>query len=144
MPAELRHPVLERRKNAHTYFVGRRESGIAELYAVSASDVERVRADRLHGEPGLDWRSGDPAVLALGQLLLDRVVEPPPSSELTSDFARSVLGALPQHGFVLDSDAVWRWALWASRSEKPASRECRTDRSWFARLLANRFGGLHA
>jgi hypothetical protein len=27
MRAELRHPVLKRRKRAHTYFVGRREFG---------------------------------------------------------------------------------------------------------------------
>jgi hypothetical protein len=135
MPAELQHPVLKRRKIAHTYFVGRREFEIAELYAVSASDVERLGTDRVHGEPGLDWWGGDTAVLELGRLLLERVVEPPPSSELTTDFALSVLGVLPKHGFVLDADAVWRWALLASRSEERTSRESRTNRSWFARLV---------
>lgn len=144
MPAELRHPVLKRRKSARTYFVGRREFGTAELYAVSASDVERLRADRQHDGAALDWRGGDATVLELGCLLLERVVEPPPSSALTTHFARSVLAALPKQGFVLDFDAVWRWALLASRSEKHSSRESRMHRPWFGRLHANLFGGLHA
>ena len=98
MPAELRHPVPKRRKSAHTYFVGRRKSWIAELYAVA----------------------------------------------LTTHFARSVLAALPKHSVVLGSDALGRWALLASRSEKPTSREPEMHRSWLARLHGNLFGGSHA
>jgi hypothetical protein len=144
MPAELRHPALQRRNSAHTYFVGRRESGVAELYAVTAGDVERLRADRLHGRPGLDWRGDDTAALELGRLLLKRVVEPPLSSALTTEFARSALATLPTQGFVLDSDVIWGWAIWASRAEKPSSRKSGPQRSWFARLLANLFGAWHA
>jgi hypothetical protein len=144
MAIELRHPVLERRKRAHMYFVGRRECGIAELYAVSTNDVECLTADRPNGELGLDWRGGDTAVVELGRQLLNRAVEPPPSSELAADFARSVLAALPEQGFVLDSDLVWKWAKWASRSVKLISPELGTHRSWLARLRTKVLGGWHA
>jgi hypothetical protein len=101
------HPSRPRRRKApHTYFVGRRVLEATELFAVSAADVERLTSDRRYGAPGLDWRGGDTA-LELSHLLLERVAEPPPSRELTTHFARSMLAALPEHGFVLDSDTVW-------------------------------------
>ena len=138
MPADLRNPALKRRKTAHTYFVGRRQSGSAELYAVSASDVERLSADGARTEADLDWRHRDAAALELGRLLLERVVEPAPSPELTRHFARSLLAALPKQGFVLDSDAIWRWVLLANRPQQAGSEGSRTRRSWFARLLPSR------
>jgi hypothetical protein len=110
------HPSRPRRRKApHTYFVGRRVLEATELFAVSAADVERLTSDRRYGAPGLDWRGGDTA-LELSHLLLERVAEPPPSRELTTHFARSMLAPLPEHGFVLDSDTVWKWHCSRQRS----------------------------
>ena len=122
MPTELRHPALKRRKTEHTYFVGRRRSGVAELYAVSTNDVERLSADGEDGGRSSDWRGGDAAVIELSRLLLERVVDSPPSPELTSHFAHSLLATLPRQGFVLDSNAVWRWITVSSRSHARVPR----------------------
>jgi hypothetical protein len=138
MPAELRHPVLKRRKTVNTYFVGRRRSGVAEMYAVTTDDVERLSAKRDDGGRSADWRDGDTSVIELGRLLLERVVEPTPSPELTTHFALSLLSTLPRQGFVLDSNAVWRWVTVSGRASSRAQRLPRPHPLRFLRLLASR------
>jgi hypothetical protein len=138
MPTELRHPVLKRRKSANTYFVGRRRSGVAEMYAVTTDDVERLSAERDDGGPSADWRDGDTSVIELGRLLLERVVEPPPSPELTTHFALSLLATLPRQGFVLDSNAIWRWVTVSGRGSSRARRVPRPHPLRSVGLLASR------
>jgi hypothetical protein len=115
-----------RRKIPHTYFVGRRPCEAPELYAVTATDVERLEA--------LDWRGGDAGALRISHLLLERVVEPEPSGDLAALFTLAVLPALPADGFVLDSDAIRDWVKLAARSASRASNERPRRRPWFARV----------
>lgn len=56
-----RPSVPRRREGPHTYFVGRRVFGTAELYAVGTADVERLTSDRRYGASCLDSRCGDMA-----------------------------------------------------------------------------------
>ena len=92
-----------------TYFVGRRVSEGTEVYAVTATDVERLRPARRHEVPGLDWHGSSSAKLELSQLLISRAIERRPSRELQSRFALYVLDQLPHRGFVLDVEEVWHW-----------------------------------
>ena len=134
---ELGDALPRRRTIPQTYFVGRRPFEAPELYAVTRADVERLRSAQHHAEPALDWRGDDAAQLELSDLLLARVLEPTAPRELTVRFARSVLAALPEEGFVIDADAVWGWVLVASGSEERSSNVPRLRRSWLAGLLTS-------
>ena len=94
----------------HTYFVGRRPFEAAEIYVVTATDVERF-------ERNLDWRGTAEARMKLSDLLIRRVTSQRPSRELKARFALYVLDHLPDGGFVLDSDDVQRWLRLASDPE---------------------------
>jgi hypothetical protein len=101
----------------HTYFVGRRVLGGAEVYAVTATDVERLRVRRGHSEPALrgqsepalDWRESTAAALELSRLMIGRVVQRRTPRELHSRFALYVVAQLPHRGFVISSEEIWRW-----------------------------------
>lgn len=104
----------------HMYFVGRRLFEAAELYAVSAAGVDRLRSE---ADPGLDWHGERGARMELSQVLISRVAEQQPSRELKERFALYVLDRLPDGGFVLDSDDVRRWLKLASDPEDFAPAE---------------------
>ena len=101
----------------HTYFVGRRQFDAAEVYAVTAKDVQRLRSERHYGERILDWHGGGRAGMELSRALLTKVAELRPSRDLDERFALYVLAHLPDDGFVLDSTEVWRWLLLASDTQ---------------------------
>jgi len=108
----------------HTYFVGRRPFEAAEIYVVTATDVERF-------ERNLDWRGTAEARMKLSDLLIRRVTSQRPSRELKARFALYVLDHLPDGGFVLDSDDVQRWLRLASDPEDFGPAQ---GRSWSGRL----------
>jgi hypothetical protein len=136
---QLLRPRSARRKMQHTYFVGRRPSEVAELFAVTATDVTPLRPRRRSGEPRLDWHGSDAARMELSHLLISSVAERPPSQELLSRFALYVLDQLPADGFVLDTDQLRRWLRLASDPEDFA-HEGRSRHSWGGRLRSL-FGG---
>ena len=108
MPAELHPPRRSRAR--HTYFVGRRPYEAPEVYAVTEDDVRRLRRDRHGGPLALDWHAGDARSVELSHVLLTSVAgRHRPSPELEERFALDVLAALPEDGFVLESDAILRW-----------------------------------
>jgi hypothetical protein len=47
--------------------------------------------------------------MELAQLLISRVTKRRPSRDLQARFALYVLDRLPEGGFVIDSDDLWRW-----------------------------------
>ena len=108
----------------HTYFVGRRLFEAAEIYAVTAKDVERLG-------PYLDWHGTPAARMRLSDLLISRVTSQRPSRELKARFALYVLNQLPDGGFVLDSDDVRRWLRLGSDPEDFGPAHAR---SWTRRL----------
>ena len=97
-----------RRRQRHTYFVGRRPHEVAELYAVTENDVRRLDREWL-GPPSLDWRGHDARGLQLSRVLLARVTGITPPREVAEQFALSILADLPDDGFVLGSDEIWHW-----------------------------------
>jgi hypothetical protein len=128
-----RAPV--RRGTEQTYFVGRRLFEASEVYAVTATAVDRLRSGRRYGEQSLDWHGGPAARMELSHVLIGRVAEGRPSRELEARFALYVLGRQPDGGFVLHADDVWRWLRLASEPEDFAPAPPR--RSWLRGL----FGG---
>jgi len=122
-----------RREIEPTYFVGRREFEAAEVYVVTATDAARLRSARRYGQLSLDWDGSSSAKMELSHLMISHVAEQWPTRELEERFALYVLSGLPDDGFVLDADDVWRWLRVASDDgdflpTKPASR------SWVGRL----------
>jgi hypothetical protein len=107
----------------HTYFVGRRLFEAAEIYFVTATDVERL-------DPNLDWHGSPAARMKLSDLLISRVTSQRPSRELKARFALYVLDHLPDGGFVLDSGDVRRWLALGSDPEDFGP----PGRSWTGRL----------
>jgi hypothetical protein len=107
------------RDGAPAYFVGRRILDGAEVYEVTATDVERLRPGRRHQE--LDWHGSASAKMELARLLLSRAMKRRPSRELQSRFALYFVAQLPRRGFVLDSDDVWHWLRVAGDTEAPAA-----------------------
>lgn len=92
-----------------SYFVGRRESGAAVIYEVAATSVERLRSSRPKGEPRLDWHGSHAARMELAQVLISRVTKQRASRDLQARFALYVLNRLPEGGFVIESEDLWRW-----------------------------------
>lgn len=139
--------VPARRSTRSTYFVGRRQGEAAEVYAVSAKDVTRLRSERRYGETGLDWHGSSAARMELGHALISRIAKQRPSRELQARFALYVLSHLPDDGFVLDSEQIWRWLL-AAADEQDFLPAGRAPRSWARRLRtllpAVPIGGSHA
>jgi hypothetical protein len=111
------HRATDRRRQRHTYFVGRRPHEVAELYTVTEYDVRRLDREWL-GPPSLDWRGHDMGVLQLSRVLLARVTGLAPSRGLAEQFALSILAQLPDDGFVLSSEEVWRWLQGAPRGQR--------------------------
>ena len=72
---------------AHTYFVGRRGSDTAEVYAVTVTSVERLRPKLSAREPSLDWHGSEAARMELSYLLISRLVGQRPSRDLQARFA---------------------------------------------------------
>jgi hypothetical protein len=107
------------RDGVSTYFVGRRILDGAEVYEVTATDVQRLRSGRRHHE--LDWHGSSAARMELARLLLSRASERRPSRELQSRFALYFVAQLPHRGFVFDSGDVWRWLRVAGDTEAPAT-----------------------
>ena len=139
MSVEQHHERVPLRRAApHTYFVGRRIFEATEVYAVTASDIERLRSGCRYGEPDLDWHGSGGAGMELSDLLISRVAERRASRQLERRFARHVLAQLPDGGFVLDSDALSRWLRLASEPEDfllaPAPKQS------FVRGLGRLFG----
>jgi hypothetical protein len=106
-----------------TYIVGRRPFEVAEIYFVTATNVERLG-------PDVDWHGGSAARMKLSDLLISSVTSRRPSRELKARFALHVLDRLPDSGFILDSDDVRRWLQLGSGPEDfgPARGRSRTDR----------------
>jgi hypothetical protein len=127
--------ATRRSRQPHTYFVGRRPYEAAEVYAVTERDVQRLHRDRRDGPLSLDWRGRDARALELSRVLLARVAGITPRRELAEQFALSVLAGLPEDGFVLDSDEIWRWLRTASGPHHVAGTQPRRG-SWLARLSA--------
>jgi hypothetical protein len=69
-------PTAARRGAAHaephSYFVGRRSSEAAEVYAVTVTNVERLRPRRGARAPSLDWHGSEGARMELSHLLISR------------------------------------------------------------------------
>jgi hypothetical protein len=128
---QRRDRATHRRRQPHTYFVGRRPYEAAEVYAVTEHDVRRLHRDR---PLGLDWRDHRDG-LELSRVLLARVAGMTPRREVAEEFALSILAGLPDDGFVLDSDEIWRWLQSLSRPYGVVRAEPRRE-SWRARLLA--------
>ena len=108
MPAEFRS--LPERVTPRTYFVGRRPYEAPEVYAVTEKQVRRLRHTRPDGPVDLDWHAGDAQALALSRVLLTSVAcDRPPPGDLEERFALEVVAALPDAGFVLESDEILQW-----------------------------------
>jgi hypothetical protein len=130
-PARWRDRAVHRRRQPHTYFVGRRPYEAAEVFAVTGRDVQRLHPNRRHGPLSLDWHGEDARAFELSRVLLARVARITPRRELAEQFALSVLAGLPDDGFVLDSDEVWRWLQQAGYSH---DAQLERRRRWFQRL----------
>lgn len=117
-----------RRRQPRTYFVGRRPYEVAEVYAVTEDDVQRLRGGPLN----LDWRGHDARALQLSHVLLAWVAGIAPQRALAVQFALSVLAGLPDDGFVIDSDEIWRWLQKTSCPHDAQSEPRR--RPWLLRL----------
>ena len=91
------------------YFVGRRPYEAPEVYAVTGSDVRRLRPGREGGVLALDWSTPDARALELSRVLLSCVAFIVPSRALEEHFMHDVLVGLPDDGFVLDPEVVWQW-----------------------------------
>jgi len=124
-----------RRADANTYFVGRRAFEAPEVFAVTARDVERLGSGRRYGGSGLDWHGGEADRVELSRQLISRVVEQRPSRELQARFALYVLDRLPEGGFVLNADDVWRWLRVASDPDDFAPAH-HSRLSWSEKLRA--------
>ncbi len=142
MPIERRpsHTPL-RRAAQHIYFVGRRLFDAVEVYAVTATDVQRLRSRRRYGERVLDWHGSRRAGMELSHILLSGVAELRSSRDLDERFALYVLAHLPDEGFVLDSGDVLRWLRLASEPQDfapadPARRSVRGRVRTFFRSTA--------
>jgi hypothetical protein len=134
MPVEQRHrQIPARRESGPLYFVGRRQGEAAQVYVVSADEVGRLRSACRYGESSLDWHGSSKARMELGHLLVSRVAEQRPSPELQARFALYVLANLPDDGFVLHADDIWRWLL-AAADERDFFPADSAVRSWTGRL----------
>ena len=123
-----------------TYYVGRRQFEVPEVYSVTSSEVQRLKSSRRYGEPELDWLGSSAARMELGHLLITRVAGQRPSAELLTRFAVYVLGELSEDGFVMDSEEVWSWLVVESDEEDFVADEP-GHRSWTGRLRALWPGG---
>ena len=122
-----------RRRQPHTYFVGRRPHEAPEVYAVTQRSVQLLRRDRHNGPLSLDWCTRDARALELSHVLLARVGGIVPPRELAEEFLFTVLAHLPEAGFVLDSDDILLWLDAGDAHETAPSQPGR--RSWLARLI---------
>ena len=132
---QRRDRAAHHRRQPHTYFVGRRPYEAAEVYAVTERDVQRLHRDSRDGPLSLDWRGPDARALELSRVLLTRVARTTPRREVAELFALSILAGLPDDGFVLDSDEIWRWLQTVSEPHGRAQLEAPRE-SWLARLSA--------
>ena len=121
-------PEIHRRPPAH--FVGRRPHEAPEVYAVTRKDVRRLRPDR-GAVLSLDWHAPDARALELSHVLLTSVAYVSPSRKLKEQFVHDVLASLPDDGFVLDSDSIWRWLLEVGEVQGYPET---VRRPWFSRV----------
>jgi hypothetical protein len=120
-------------RNAPTrlYFVGRRPVGGPELYAVTATGVERLCSHQHFGTPELDWHAPNRrAALELAHEFLTRLVVQTPSEQLAARLAEDVVCELPYKGFVLSSEAIWLWIYRTSGPEDWSPTTAPLRRSW--------------
>jgi hypothetical protein len=96
-------------REAHSYFVGRREFETTEVYEVTDAHIERLRSRHRVGAADLDWHGTEAARMELSRLLISRVTKRRPSRDLQARFALYVLERLPDGGFVLDAEDLSRW-----------------------------------
>jgi hypothetical protein len=129
------HRATHGRGQPHPYFVGRRPDEAAEVYAVTETDVRRLDREWRDGSPSLDWRDQDASALQLSRMLLARVTGMPPPRHLAEQFVLTVLADLPDDGFVLGSDEVWRWLQTVNAPHAVARAKPRGE-SRLARLSA--------
>ena len=122
----MSRPLSELRRHPRAYFVGRRPYEAPEVYAVTADRVVRLHPVSEGGVLSLDWHSPDARALELSQVLLTSVVCLTPSRGLKEHFMHDVLSRLPDDGFVLDSEEIWRWLQGNGEIEGDANRENRT------------------
>jgi hypothetical protein len=125
-------------RNAATrlYFVGRRPVGGPELYAVTATGVERLRSQQHFGTPELDWHAPNRAALELAHAFLTTLVVQTPSEQLSARLAVDVVSGLPYKGFVLSSEALWLWIYRTSGPGDWSATTSRPHRSWRDRLCS--------
>ncbi len=136
IPRATRHSG--ERTEADFYFVGRRGSEAAEVYRVTGTSVERLRAKPTTRQSSFDWHGSEAARIELSRLLISRLIGRPPSRDLQARFALYVLGRLPHAGFVLDSDDLSRWLRVAGDAHESAPAPAR--QSWLGQRRA-RSGG---
>jgi hypothetical protein len=118
------------------YFVGRRPYEAPEVYAVTRKHVQRLQPVRGGGVLSLDWQVPDARALELSHVLLTSVARVSPSRRLKEHFVHDVLAHLPDDGFVLDSDSIWKWLVQAGEVESdPGDGTGR--QSWFTRLRSS-------
>lgn len=130
---QQRRRVSARRDMRPAYFVGRRQGEAAEVYTVSAQDVRRLQSAGRFGDSTLDWRGSSSARMELADLVISRIAEQRPSHQLKARFALYVLSTLPEEGFVLHTDQIWRWLL-AAGDERDFRAPDSPVRSWAGRL----------
>ena len=104
---------------------------------MTATDVRRLHPLRRERSLSLDWRASDAALLELSHTLLTQIASETPSEALEERFALQVLTRLPQGGFVLDEDVIWRWLELTSEAHDFVRTNPRRTHSWLARLLAS-------
>jgi hypothetical protein len=123
-------------RNAPTrlYFVGRRPVGGPELYAVTATGVERLRSEEHFGTPELDWHAPNYAAMELAHAFLTRLVVQTPSEQLAARLAVDLVSGLPYKGFVINSEAIWLWIYRTSGPEDWSPTTAPLHRSWRDRL----------
>ncbi len=120
---------------AHSYFVGRRESEAAEVFAVAVTSVERLRSKPGPRESSLDWHGSEAVRMELSHVLISRIIGQRPSRALQARFALYVLNRLPRDGFVLDSHDLSRWLRIADDAHESAPAPT-PRRSWLRQWRA--------
>jgi hypothetical protein len=129
------HATENRAAPPRTFFVGRRPFEAPELYAVTATSVERLGSARRFGTSELDWHAADAAsMLELSHALLAHLAEQTPSRQLVARFVADILIQLPSDGFVLGSEAILPWIHEAGGPHDWSPTHRPQHRSWLDRL----------
>jgi hypothetical protein len=107
-----------------TIVLGRREGGIASVFALSDMGIERLQSERRFGESALDWCI-DLSAIELGHVLLRRICGRVPSRRLAARFAVCFLMEQEDEGFDISVLEILEWlAVESDPHEWLVRREC--------------------